>query len=134
MARWGYVLGFLPWIVYWILVGNVSFQLALLVALAVAALAVVVGRVRREPGKTLDVGSLVVFVLLAAVAFTVPDDVLERWIQPLGNAGLLLIVLGGLAVRRPFVLDYAVATVDAVTARTDGFRAITTAMTWLWAG
>ncbi|PVZ07934.1 acyl-CoA thioester hydrolase/bile acid acetyltransferase-like protein [Actinomycetospora cinnamomea] len=130
----GYVLGFLPWIVYWILVGNVAFRTALLVALAVAALAVVVGRLRHERPKTLDVGSVVVFVLLTAVAFVVPDTVLERWIQPLGNAGLLLIVLAGLALRRPFVLDYATASVDAVTARTDGFRAITTAMTWLWAG
>jgi hypothetical protein len=130
----GYVLGFLPWIVYWILVGNVAFELALLVALGIAAVGLVVGRIRHAPPTTLDVGSLAVFVVLAVVAFVVPDDVLERWIQPLGNAGLLLIVLGGLAVRRPFVLDYARASVDAVTARTDGFRAVTTAMTWLWAG
>lgn len=130
----GYVLGFLPWIVYWVLVGNVPFELAILVAAAVAAIGLFVGRIRHAPPKTLDVGSLAVFVVLAVVALLVPDDVLERWIQPLGNAGLLLVVLGGLAVRRPFVLDYATASVDAVTARTDGFRAITTAMTWLWAG
>ncbi|GLZ44535.1 hypothetical protein Acsp06_07200 [Actinomycetospora sp. NBRC 106375] len=130
----GYVLGFLPWIVYWILVGNAPFRIAILVAAAVALLSLLVGRIRREPPKTLDVGSLAVFVVLAVVAFVVPDAVLERWIQPLGNAGLLLIVLAGLAVRRPFVLDYATASVDAVTARTDGFRTITTAMTWLWAG
>lgn len=130
----GYVLGFLPWIVYWILVGNVSFELAILVALGVAVVGLLVGRFRHEPAKTLDVGNAGVFVVLAAVAFAAPDDVLERWIQPLGNVGLLVIVLGGLAVRRPFVLDYAVSSVDAVTARTDGFRAITTAMTWLWAG
>ncbi|MDF2975944.1 MAG: Acyl-coenzyme thioesterase 6 [Actinomycetospora sp.] len=130
----GYVLGFLPWIVYWILVGNVAFELAILVAVVVSAVGLLVGRLRHAPPKTLDVGTLAVFVVLAVVAFVVPDDVLERWIQPLGNAGLLLVVLGGLAVRRPFVLDYATASVDAVTARTDGFRAITTAMTWLWAG
>ncbi|WP_433783606.1 acyl-CoA thioester hydrolase/BAAT C-terminal domain-containing protein [Actinomycetospora sp. CA-101289] len=130
----GYVLGFLPWIVYWVLVGNVPFELAILVAAAISAIGLLVGRIRHVPPKTLDVGSLAVFLVLAVVAFLVPDDVLERWIQPLGNAGLLVIVLGGLAVRRPFVLDYATASVDAVTARTDGFRAITTAMTWLWAG
>lgn len=129
----GYVLGFLPWIVYWVLVGNVPFELALLVALGVSVLGLLAGRVRHVPPKTLDVGSAAVFAVLAIVAFVVPDAVLERWIQPLGNAGLLAIVLGGLALRRPFVLDYATASVDAVTARTDGFRAITTAMTWLWA-
>ena len=129
-----FVVGFLPWIVYWVLVGNVPFQLAVLVAVPVSGLALLVGRLRHLPGRTLDTGTLVVFVVLAVLAFVVPDDVLERWLQPLGNAGLLAVVLAGLAVGRPFVLDYATPTVDAVTARTDGFRAITTAMTWLWAG
>ena len=129
-----FVVGFLPWIVYWVLVGNVPFQLAVLVAVPVSGLAMLVGRLRHLPGRTLDTGTLVVFVVLAVLAFVVPDDVLERWLQPLGNAGLLAVVLAGLAVGRPFVLDYATPTVDAVTARTDGFRAITTAMTWLWAG
>ena len=129
-----FVVGFLPWIVYWVLVGNVPFQLAVLVAVPVSGLALLVGRLRHLPGRTLDTGTLVVFVVLAVLAFVLPDDVLERWLQPLGNAGLLAVVLAGLAVGRPFVLDYATPTVDAVTARTDGFRAITTAMTWLWAG
>ena len=127
-----FVVGFLPWIVYWVLVGNVPFQLAVLVAVPVSGLALLVGRLRHLPGRTLDTGTLVVFVVLAVLAFVVPDDVLSagcsRW-----AAGLLR-VLAGLAVGRPFVLDYATPTVDAVTARTDGFRAITTAMTWLWAG
>ncbi len=129
-----FVVGFLPWIVYWVLVGNVPFQLAVLVAVPVSGLALLVGRLRHLPGRTLDTGTLVVFAVLAVLAFVVPDDVLERWLQPLGNAGLLAVVLAGLAVGRPFVLDYATPTVDAVTARTDGFRAVTTAMTWLWAG
>jgi hypothetical protein len=129
-----FVVGFLPWIVYWILVGNVPFPLAVLVAVAVSALSLLVGRLRHVPGKSLATGTLVVFVVLAVLAFVIPDDVLERWLQPLGNAGLLAVVLAGLALGRPFVLDYATPTVDAVTARTDGFRAITTGMTWLWAG
>ena len=129
-----FVVGFLPWIVYWILVGNVPFPLAVLIAVAVSALSLLVGRWRHTPGKSLDTGTLVVFLVLAVLAFVVPDDVLEQWLQPLGNAGLLAVVLAGLALGRPFVLDYATPTVDAVTARTDGFRAITTAMTWLWAG
>jgi hypothetical protein len=35
--------GFAPWIVYWVLVGNVPFKTAVLVALAVAVLSFVIG-------------------------------------------------------------------------------------------
>lgn len=132
MAAVGFVLGFLPWIVYWVLVGNSPFQVAVLVALAVSAAGLAVTRLRGMPWRTLDVGSFGVFVVLAITAFVVPDAVLERWLQPLGNAGLFVIALVGVLVGRPFVREYAEASVDAVTARTDGFRAITTAMTWLW--
>jgi hypothetical protein len=57
-----------------------------------------------------------------------------RWMQPLGNAGLLLVALVGVLAGHPFVRDYATASVDASTARSDGFRVVTTAMTWLWVG
>ena len=35
--------GFAPWIVYWVLVGNVPFAAAVLVALAIAVAAFVIG-------------------------------------------------------------------------------------------
>ena len=61
-----------------------------------------------------------------------PDDVLERWLQPLSSLGLFLIALVGVLIGRPFVREYAVESVDAETAKTQGFRAITNAMTWMW--
>jgi dienelactone hydrolase len=126
------VLGFVPWIVYWVLVGNAPFGVAVLAALGVAALATVVSAVRGTRPTAFDVGNVGVFVVLAVAAFVVPDAVLERWMQPLGNAGLLVVALAGVLAGHPFVRDYAVASVDAATARSDGFRVVTTAMTWLW--
>lgn len=128
----GFVIGFSPWIVYWILVGNTSFRAAVLIALALSVLAVVVQRVRRQPWHSLEVGAVVVFVVLTVLAFTVSDVFLQRWLQPLGNAGIFLISLVGILIGRPFVREYATASVDATTAHTDGFRVITTAMTWMW--
>lgn len=130
----GFVLGFLPWILYWILVGNIDFRLAICIALAVAVAAQVITRVRKQPWRSLDVGSLVIFVLLAIISFVVDDAVLEQWLQPLSNLGLFLVALVGILIGRPFVREYAAATVDAETARGDGFRYITTGMTWLWVG
>jgi acyl-CoA thioester hydrolase/bile acid acetyltransferase-like protein/bile acid acyltransferase/acyl-CoA thioester hydrolase-like protein len=128
----GYVPGFLPWVLYWVLIGNVPFRTAVCVALAVAVGTHVVSRLRGRPSRGLDVGSLLVFVVLAVAAFVLDDAVLERWLQPLSNAGIFLVALVGLLVGRPFVREYAADSVDAVTARSDGFRAVTAAMTWLW--
>ena len=130
----GIVVGFIPWIVYWILVGNVPFTTAVIMAFAITLLIQLVMRMRKQPMHTLDVGNLIVFAVLVVMAFVVPQDILERWLQPLSSLGLLLIALGGLLVGRPFVREYAVASVDAETAKTSGFRTITNAMTWMWVG
>ena len=128
----GVVVGFVPWIVYWVLVGNVNFRLAVTVSFLVALLGAVVGRVRGQRFHVLDIGSLAVFAALLIAAYAASDDFLERWLQPLSNAGLFLIVLVGVLIGRPFVREYAVASVDEATAKSDGFRVITTAMTWMW--
>jgi hypothetical protein len=130
----GFVVGFMPWVVFWVLVGNAPFRIAAGVAFGLAAGAQLIMWVRGAPRRTLDVGNLAVFAVLALAAFVVPDDVLARWLQPLGNAGLLLIALVGVLIGRPFVREYATDTVDEATARSNGFRVITTGMTWLWVG
>jgi alpha-beta hydrolase superfamily lysophospholipase len=130
----GIVIGFIPWIVYWILVGNIPFTTAVTVAFAVTLLIQIALRIRKQPMRTLDVGNLIVFALLMIAAYVVPDDVLERWLQPLSSLGLLLIALVGVLIGKPFVREYAESSVDAATAKTQGFRTITTAMTWMWVG
>ena len=85
----GFVLGFLPWILYWVLVGNVDFRLAVCIALAVSIATQVISRMRGQPWRSLEVGSLLIFVLLAAAAFMVNDALLERWLQPLSKSWLL---------------------------------------------
>ena len=128
----GIVIGFIPWIVYWILVGNIPFTTAVTIAFAITLLIQIILRTRKQPLHTLDVGNLIVFAILTLAAYLVPDNVLERWLQPLSSLGLFLIALVGLLIGRPFVREYAVESVDAETAKTQGFRAITNAMTWMW--
>ncbi|MFT4135562.1 acyl-CoA thioesterase/bile acid-CoA:amino acid N-acyltransferase family protein [Microbacterium sp.] len=130
----GFVLGFLPWILYWVLIGNVPLRLVSVLVLAVAVAVQVIGRLRHRPWRSLEVGSLAVFALLTIAAFVLNDDVLARWMQPLSNVGIFLVALGGLLVGRPFVREYAAASVDERTARTDGFARITRDMTVLWIG
>jgi hypothetical protein len=61
----GFALGFLPWVLYWALIGNVPFRVAAVLVLVVAIAVQVLGRLRRQPWRSLEVGSLAVFALLA---------------------------------------------------------------------
>ena len=56
--------GFAPWIVYWVLIGNVPFKVAVLAALAAAVLSFAVGRVKGASGRTLELGVIGTFVVL----------------------------------------------------------------------
>jgi hypothetical protein len=130
----GILLGFAPWIVYWVLVGNVPFTVAVLVALAIAVLSFVIGRVRGAAGRTLEIGALATFLALTVLTFTVSQAFMERWMQPLSNAGILLAALAGALVGRPFVREFAAAGQPKEVQETDLFKRITSLLTWIWVG
>jgi hypothetical protein len=128
----GILLGFAPWIVYWVLVGNVPFATAVLVALAVAVLSFVIGRVRGVPGRTLEIGAIATFLVLTALTFTLDQSFMERWIQPLSNAGIFLVALISALVGRPFVREIAEADQPKEVVESDLFKKITSLLTWIW--
>ncbi|GFG49533.1 hypothetical protein CQY20_18755 [Mycolicibacterium agri] len=126
------LVGFAPWIVYWVLVGNVPFETAVLVALAVAVASFVIGRMKGTPGRTLEVGAMAVFVVLAILTFTVSQTFMEQWMQPLSNAGIFLVALGSLLAGRPFVREFAEVDQPEEVIESDTFKRITTLLTWIW--
>ena len=64
----GFVPGFLPWILYWALVGNVDFRLAVCVSLAVASGTQLVSRMHGQTWRA-SKSALLIFVLLTAAAY-----------------------------------------------------------------
>ena len=72
------VFGFAPWIVYWMLVGNSPFLIAALAGLAAAVAALAVGRNQRAPGRSLEIGAVATFVVLAILSATLDEATLER--------------------------------------------------------
>jgi hypothetical protein len=128
------VAGFAPWIVYWVLVGNVPFGTAVLVALVIAVGSLVIGRVQRRPGLTLEIGAVATFSVLTILTFALSQPVLERWIQPLSNAGILLVALSGVLIGKPFVRGFAEAGQPADVLKSDMFATVTTQVTWIWVG
>ena len=124
--------GFAPWIIYWVLVGNVPLRTAVVVALAVAVAAFAVGRVTGKPGRTLEIGSLATFSVLAVLTFTLSDVFMQRWIQPLSSAGIFLVALVGVLLGKPFVREIAAAEQPPDVVKTELFTRITTVLTWVW--
>ena len=124
--------GFAPWIVYWVLVGNVPFTTAVLVALAIAIATFVIGRVRGSAGRTLEIGAVGTFLVLTVLTFTLSQSFVQQWIQPLSNAGIFLVALISVLIGKPFVRDFAAADQAAEAIKSDLFNRITTLLTWIW--
>jgi hypothetical protein len=128
----GILLGFAPWIVYWVLVGNVPFSSAVLVALAVAVLSFGIGRARGAPGRTLEIGAVATFLVLTVMTFTLSQQFMERWMQPLSNLGIFAVALVGALVGRPFVREFAEVDQPKEVVESEVFGKITTLLTWIW--
>lgn len=127
----GILFGFAPWIVYWILVGNVPFVTAVLVAFAVAIAALVVSRLSGSPGRTLEIGAVATFFLLTVLTFTVSQGFMERWMQPLSTAGIFVVALVSVLIGKPFVREFAVVGQPKEVIDSEPFARITTLLTWI---
>jgi hypothetical protein len=128
----GILVGFAPWLVYWVLVGNVPFETAVLVALGIAVIGLVVGRVKKAPGLTFEIGAVATFSVLTILTFVTDQSFMEKWMQPLSNAGIFLIALVGALIGKPFVREFASAGRPDEVIKSDLFTHITTLLTWIW--
>lgn len=128
----GILAGFAPWIVYWVLVGNVPFAVAVLAALAVAVLALVASRIRHSTASSLEIGAVATFAVLAVLTFTLSQTFMEQWIQTLSSAGILLVALIGVLIGKPFVREFAEIDQPAEVVKSELFERITTLVTWIW--
>lgn len=124
--------GFAPWIVFWVLVGNVPFVAAALVPLAIAVAASVLRRAKRAPGGALEIYSSVIFLVLGVLTVMARHEFLARWMQPLGNAAIFLMALITVLVGKPFVREYAEADRPATVITSESFKRITTRLMWIW--
>jgi hypothetical protein len=124
--------GFAPWIVYWVLVGNVPFKAAVVVSLAIAIAGFAIGCATGKPGRTLEIGSIATFSVLAVLIFALSESQIQRWLQPIGNAGIFLVALISVLIGEPFVREFAAAEQPADVVRTDLFEQMARLLTWIW--
>ena len=128
----GMLFCFAPWIVYWVLVGNVPFAAAALIALAISVAVIVVGHSAGDPWEPLEIGSAAVFLVLVVLTLTLGDSFSQRWILPLGNAGIFAIALLGALIGKPFVRGFAASEQPDDVVRTELFARMVGVLTWAW--
>jgi hypothetical protein len=128
----GILFGFAPWIVYWVLVGNVPSLIAALVALALAVVGLAVSRATRIPARPLEIGAVATFLVLTVATPLLSPSVTERWAQPVSIAALLLLVLAGVLTGKPFVHEFIAAGQPPGVVESDLFGQVTTRLAWIW--
>jgi hypothetical protein len=128
----GILAGFAPWIVYWMLVGNVPLAVAVLAALAVAIAGFGVKLAERSPRRTLEIGAVATFPVLTVLTFLMSTPTVERWALALSNAGIFLVTLTGALIGKPFVPEVAGAGRRIDTTSNEPFVRLTALLTWIW--
>ncbi|EUA25804.1 putative membrane protein [Mycobacterium intracellulare 1956] len=128
----GMLFGLAPWIVYWVLVGNVPFAAAVLVALAVAAAGLGLGGAAGRRWQFFDFASVAALLILTVLTFTLSQSFLERWLLTLSNAGILVVTLVGMLVGKPFVAEFAAAEHAPDVAKTELFGRVVQVLGWVW--
>ncbi len=102
----GILLGFAPFILFSLLTG-LSVSLALWIAFAAAFAIGIRDFLHDKTLRTLDMGCLSLFALLALYYGFVQPGLNVQTVRLIADAGLLLTALVSIAMRNPFTLQYA---------------------------
>jgi hypothetical protein len=130
----GTLSGFAPWIVYWVLVGNVPAASAALLALVVAASSLLLGRIMRTPGYALETGSIATFSVLTILSVVLSESLIGRWEPTLSYVGLFATAAVCAVTGHPLVREFAVVGLPTDASRSDEFVPMRTAATRIWVG
>jgi hypothetical protein len=132
------LIGFVPWIVYWMLVGNVPCSVSAVVGLVVALAAFALGRAapgsKAESTEVIEIGAVATFFVVAVLTFAIDPDVVQRWLLPLTDGGLLATALVSVLIGQPFVRPYVAAGLPADVVKTELFGRIVGLLSWIWVG
>jgi hypothetical protein len=151
------VIGFIPWITFWVIGGPSTWETGTLAALVAAVCVTMLGidyrqlaawtrgqpderPARPRPGtsglKLLDVATVVFFALLSlAVLVTSHHTIteLDRYSQAISSGALGIIALGSIVFRHPFTTDYAIQKAPPEVWHTAAFKRINRVLSSAWA-
>jgi hypothetical protein len=138
-------IGFVPWILFWVIGGPSTWETATIAALLAALLVLALsldlgsrggGRAMLAHLKLLDAATVLFFAgMTVAAIVTSRHDVaeLDRYAQVISSGALALIALGSMAAGHPFTVDYAREQTPRQYWHTPLFRQVNQVLTGAWA-
>ena len=126
-------IGFVPWIIFWVVSGPSTWEWAALGA-ALAAIILMIPSIERGNPKILDTATAIFFIVLSLVALFVDRQtlgLLEHYSQ-LISYGVLAIVAFGSLLFMPFTEQYARETVPREHWDSPTFKRINRVLTAMW--
>ncbi|BBZ28060.1 hypothetical protein MMAD_23550 [Mycolicibacterium madagascariense] len=125
--------GFAPWIVYWVLDGNLPSAVAAMVALVLAAGALLADRVTGTPVQAIQIGSAATFVAVTIMGTLGGGTVATAWGPVVSYGGLLATTLFCAVTGTPMVRAFAVVGPPTDPSRSEEFATMRVLATRIWA-
>lgn len=132
----GILASFAPWIVYWILVGDIPFKVSVVVALVVAVAAWVLQQ-RTSPDAdrsrgVFEMGTVAWFLVLTLIAMVATPAVSQHWLLALSFAGVFVVTSASTYFGKSFVREHVSAGLPADVVKTDLFERVVALLSWMW--
>lgn len=105
-----------------------------MIALAVAGLALLLGRVAGAPTYAIEIGSAATFFVLTALSLVVTEPVLGPWAPTSSYVGLFVTAAFCAVTGKPLVRELAVMGPPTDSSRSDEFVPMRTTATRIWVG
>jgi hypothetical protein len=123
-----------PYCAYATLMMVTSAVVSLFAAVAILLAVIAYDIVRGRSIKILGVGSVIVFAAVGNYVALVDPTMGTAAVKFAVDAGIFLVSLVSILIRRPFTLQYALEVVDAETKKVPGFLRANYVITWAWTG
>jgi hypothetical protein len=111
-----------------------SAAVSLLSGAAICLAVIAFDAVRGRSIKILGVGSVVTFAAVGCYVMLLDPALGTTAVRIAVDAGIFLVSLVSILIRRPFTLQYALEVVDAQTKKVPGFLRANYVITWAWTG
>ncbi len=126
------LLAFAPWIAFWVLDGMVTFELSVLIALAVALVMAGLEAARGRRPKALDAATLVWFGALAVAGAALHQPALGTWADAFSNLFLAVVAAATIVSGRPFTRAYADEGTPVEQRSEPLYLRATAVIAWAW--
>jgi hypothetical protein len=130
----GILISLIPWFLFWIFAIYKKMELAAVSGFLAVLVIIIRNRRRGRSLKSLQVGILAFFILLALIVPVFCKEAVAHNVDLLGNSAVLIIILITIIFKRPFALEFARERAEKKNWQDPGFIRAGYIISWFWFG